>query len=167
LDPKKSESEEEFEEIRKERGYSYIFSFTLCIHFAPKFAVFCVPYSLSDMCCFLTDLIEICHDKLENYEKKVKNFFREHMHVDEEIRYCLEGSGYFDVRHKDDNWIRIWIKEGDMIVLPAVIYHRFTVDDTNYVKVLMASSMHRNKQLLAKQIMSSYFLLLPTYLFSL
>jgi 1,2-dihydroxy-3-keto-5-methylthiopentene dioxygenase len=166
LDPKKSESEEEFEEIRKERGYSYIFSFTLCIHFAPKFAVFCVAYSLSDMCCFLKNLIEICHDKLENYEKKVKNFFREHMHVDEEIRYCLEGSGYFDVRHKDDNWIRIWIK-GDMIVLPAVIYHRFTVDDTNYVKVLMPSSMHRNKQLLAKQIMSSYFLLLPTYLFSL
>jgi len=106
LDPKKSESEEELAKIRKERGYSYM------------------------------DLIEICPDKLENYEEKLKNFFTEHMHADEEIRYCLEGSGYFDVRDRDDKWIRIWIKEGDMIILPAGIYHRFTLDSTNYVKLM-------------------------------
>ncbi|KAG8091630.1 hypothetical protein GUJ93_ZPchr0012g21335 [Zizania palustris] len=46
LDPKKSESEEELTKIRKERGYSYF------------------------------DLIEICPEKLENYEEKVKNFYR-------------------------------------------------------------------------------------------
>jgi len=106
LDPKKSESEEELAKIHKERGYSYM------------------------------DLIEICPDKLENYEEKLKNFFTEHMHADEEIRYCLEGSGYFDVRDRDDKWIRIWIKEGDMIILPAGIYHRFTLDSTNYVKLM-------------------------------
>jgi 1,2-dihydroxy-3-keto-5-methylthiopentene dioxygenase len=61
------------------------------------------------MRCFLKDLIERCPDKLENYEEKVKNFFPEHMHADEEICYCLEGSRYFDVRDKDDKWIRIWI----------------------------------------------------------
>ncbi|VAH10970.1 unnamed protein product [Triticum turgidum subsp. durum] len=104
LDPKKSESEEELAKIRKDRGYNYM------------------------------DYLDICPGKLANFEEKLKNFFTEHMHADEEIRYCLEGGGYFDVRDKDDKWVRIWIKEGDMIVLPAGIYHRFTLDAANHVK---------------------------------
>ncbi|KAL6641101.1 hypothetical protein ACP70R_019282 [Stipagrostis hirtigluma subsp. patula] len=118
LDPKKPESEEELSNFRKERGYNYM------------------------------DLIEICPEKLENYEEKAKNFFREHMHADEEVRYCLEGSRYVDVRDKDDKWIRVWIKEGDMIVLPAGIYHRFTLDSANYVKKENAdAALHRRASL--------------------
>lgn len=49
------------------------------------------------------------------YEDKVKMFFHEHIHEDEEIRYIREGRGYFDVRGQDDEWVRISLEKASFI----------------------------------------------------
>ncbi|KAA8548685.1 hypothetical protein F0562_000369 [Nyssa sinensis] len=106
LDADNYETDEELKKIREGRGYSYV------------------------------DICVVCPENLPNYEEKIKDIFFEHLHTDEEIRFCVAGSGYFDVRDRNDAWIRVWLKKGGMIVLPAGIYHRFTLDTENYIKIM-------------------------------
>ncbi|XP_071549341.1 acireductone dioxygenase-like [Panulirus ornatus] len=106
LDPENCESEGKLNQIRSEKGYSFM------------------------------DIIEISPEKLPDYEEKIKLFYKEHIHKDEEIRFILKGSGYFDVRDEADKWIRIEATAGDLLILPAGIYHRFTPDIKNYTKAM-------------------------------
>ncbi|EKM54371.1 uncharacterized protein PHACADRAFT_258169 [Phanerochaete carnosa HHB-10118-sp] len=84
------------------------------------------------------DVIESSRSTLgEKLDDAMAMVWKEHMHDDEEIRYTLTGSAYFDVRELPaDNWIRIHVHDGDLLVLPAGIYHRFSLDSEESVKMM-------------------------------
>jgi 1,2-dihydroxy-3-keto-5-methylthiopentene dioxygenase len=102
----KDAADPRLKEIRDDRGYSY------------------------------ADIITIHPDHLPGFEDKVKSFFEEHIHDAEEIRYIIDGSGFFDVRDTEDKWVRIHVKKGDLMTLPEGIYHRFTCDEKDFIKAM-------------------------------
>ncbi|KAL6564719.1 Ard4p [Orobanche minor] len=119
LDPKIYENDKELQKTRQERGYNYM------------------------------DLLDLCHANMENYEQQLRNFYieLEHIHVDEEIRYCLEERGYFDVWDKEYRWIQIWIKPGSGIRRKIISNNDMFPEWTGHVRRLRACELEEGGSL--------------------
>ena len=123
-------------QLRDDRGYSYADIITVHPEKLPDYdnkvsfsaGIFCLVVHCSGMQHLTWSHIVS--------SSQVKAFFEEHIHDAEEIRYILSGSGFFDVRSKDDKWVRIHIKAGDLMTLPEGIYHRFTVDENDCIHAM-------------------------------
>ena len=67
---------------------------------------------------------------------KIDKFWTEHLHGYSTIRYIIDGSGFFDLRDANDQWVRMHVKAGDFMEWPAGIYHRFVVDEGNFITAM-------------------------------
>ncbi|GAB4215715.1 MAG: hypothetical protein OHK0013_41520 [Sandaracinaceae bacterium] len=48
----------------------------------------------------------------------------------------LEGAGIFDIRSRDDRWMRIEVGPGDLIVVPKGRHHRFFLTASRTIRAL-------------------------------
>ncbi|KAK3758656.1 hypothetical protein RRG08_053829, partial [Elysia crispata] len=97
------------------------------------------------------DCVALTRQSFPNFDEKTESFYKEHMHTNDEVRFICDGSGYFDVKCVgSDKWIRIETVKNDLLIVPRGIYHRFTLDTNEYIKVrrlstesLSSSPIHR------------------------
>ncbi|XP_015923469.2 uncharacterized protein [Parasteatoda tepidariorum] len=113
IDMDNLQTDENFKNIRKIRGYDF------------------------------EDHMEVSRETIPDYDEATKMFYTEHEHEEDNVRLFTDGTGYFDVRDKNDRWIRIKVGRGVLLVLPGWTYHRFTPGANNYTKVMrLYSSSH-------------------------
>lgn len=79
------------------------------------------------------DVVELRPDT-PNLEDICAKFADEHLHDDDEVRYVLEGEGIFDIRNENDRWVRVTVEQGDLIVVPAKLHHRFFLTDKKHIR---------------------------------
>ena len=61
-------------------------------------------------------------------------FDREHLHDEDEVRFVLEGEGIFEIRSRDERWMRIVVERGDLIVVPERRHHRFLLTEKQSIR---------------------------------
>lgn len=79
------------------------------------------------------DVIELKPDT-PNLEAICAKFVDEHYHDDDEVRFVLEGEGIFDIRSRDDRWMRVFVERGDLIVVPKDRHHRFLLTEKKAIR---------------------------------
>ena len=69
-----------------------------------------------------------------NIDAICAKFVDEHLHDDDEVRFVLEGEGIFDIRSRDDRYMRVVVEPGDLIVVPANRHHRFMLTESKAIR---------------------------------
>ena len=69
-----------------------------------------------------------------NLDTICAKFDKEHFHTLDEVRFVVDGEGIFDVRDAGDQWVRIEVDAGDLIIIPANKYHRFYLTSAKTIR---------------------------------
>jgi 1,2-dihydroxy-3-keto-5-methylthiopentene dioxygenase len=69
-----------------------------------------------------------------NLDTICAKFDKEHFHTLDEVRFVVDGEGIFDVRDSSDQWVRIEVDAGDLIIIPANKFHRFYLTSAKTIR---------------------------------
>ncbi len=80
------------------------------------------------------DLV-VLHPNVPNIDEMLAKFDKVHYHTDEEVRYILDGSGYFGFIGKNEKFL-VHVTESDFISVPRNTNHWFYLDDRKRIKAV-------------------------------
>lgn len=79
------------------------------------------------------DVVTLAPDT-PNLDAICAKFVDEHSHDEDEVRFVLSGAGIFDIRSRSDEWMRVRVDAGDLIVVPKDRFHRFMLTDERHIR---------------------------------
>ncbi|HEY5593535.1 MAG TPA: cupin domain-containing protein [Nitrospiria bacterium] len=87
---------------------------------------------------YLTQDVVVLSDATPNLDAILEKFRREHHHMDDEVRFVVDGSGTFTVRknEKNDLIFDVTVVAGDLIVVPAYTRHWFDLTPERKIKCI-------------------------------
>lgn len=84
----------------------------------------------------VADVISI-NSQTENYEAIRNKFLAEHTHSEDEIRFFVDGEGFFWFNLENDEVFNVLCQRGDLISVPAGTKHWFDAGEKNpFVKAI-------------------------------
>lgn len=81
------------------------------------------------------DVIDINPDT-PNLDVMLNKFNKEHAHDEDEVRFCIEGSGVFHIHPENGPVVSIEVGEGDLIRVPKGTHHWFDLCATRRIRCI-------------------------------
>lgn len=81
------------------------------------------------------DLVALRPDT-PNLEAILAKFDKEHHHIDDEVRFTVEGEGVFEIEAEPGNMLKFTAEPGDLIVVPANRRHLFYLTDKRTIRCI-------------------------------
>lgn len=71
-----------------------------------------------------------------NLEVMLGKFDKKHLHVEDEVRFCVQGSGVFTLYPDQGGALDVHLQPGDFISVPAKYHHLFTLTDERRITAI-------------------------------
>ncbi len=71
-----------------------------------------------------------------NLDVMLAKFDKKHLHVEDEVRFCVQGSGVFTLFPEAGGAWEVELKPGDFISVPAKYHHLFTLTDERRITAI-------------------------------
>jgi 1,2-dihydroxy-3-keto-5-methylthiopentene dioxygenase len=81
------------------------------------------------------DIINV-NSETPNLQTMLDKFNKEHLHEEDEVRFCIEGSGVFHIHPENGPITAIEMGKGDLIRVPKGTHHWFDLCETKTIKCI-------------------------------